>query len=133
MALGILDAASNTKGPKPNEDFVVGGVDWLPESFQSIQEGRMAVTIGGHFVEGMWALILLYDFLNGYDFEASHGASLRTQMLAINKAVLNEYGDITQKLEPDRLSRFDFRSLSMAHRNDKQPYDFSIERFLSAL
>ena len=133
MALGILDAASKTKGAKPNEDFVVGGVDWLPESFESIKDGRMAVTIGGHFVEGMWALILLYDYLNGFDFADAHGTSLRTQMLAVNKALLGEYGDLTQKLEADRLSQFDFRALSITHKNNGQPYDFSIERFLGSL
>ena len=133
MALGILDAAAQSNGPKANEDFVVGGIDWLPESFQSVEDGRMAVTIGGHFVEGMWALILLYDYLNGYDFAEAHGTSLRTQMSAVTKALLSEYGDVAQKLDPERLSIFDFRPLSRTHGLAGQQYDFDIGRFIGAL
>lgn len=132
MALGLIDGARDHSSV-PGRNFVVGGIDWLPESFEAVREGKMAVTIGGHFVEGMWALILLYDYLNGFDFSEQYGHSLSTQMLAVTKDELDKYGDITSKLDLDNLRQFDFKALTKTHNVPAHTYQFNIAHLLSNL
>jgi len=132
MALGLIDGARNS-GTVPGKAFVTGGVDWLPESFAAIRSGQMAVSIGGHFVEGMWALILMYDYLHGKDFAEAHGTTLRTRMLALTQSNLRKFGDVLKKLHRDNLRRTDFRQFSRHHHPDMTVYPFSIEHLLTVL
>jgi ABC-type sugar transport system substrate-binding protein len=68
MALGAVDAI-RAAGREPGRDVLVGGVDLLPRALQQVADGRMAVTLGGHFLDGARALILVHDHLGGRDFE----------------------------------------------------------------
>lgn len=68
MALGAVEAV-RAAGRVPGRDVLVGGVDLLPRALQQVADGRMAVTLGGHFLDGARALILVHDHLQGRDFE----------------------------------------------------------------
>ena len=132
MALGLIDSALKN-GFRPGKDFVVGGIDWLPESFDAIRRGDQSVSIGGHFVEGMWALILLYDYLNGHDFEPVAGSSIRTRMVAITRDLLYEHGNVLLKLNSANLQKFDFSELSRSHNEGMDEYPLSISYLLERL
>ncbi len=132
MALGLIDGAREY-GKEPGRDFVTGGVDWLSESFDAVRSGHMAVTVGGHFVEGMWALILMYDYLNGLDFAPIHGTSIPTRMLAITRDVLNRHGDLVNKLGADNLGQVDFRQFSRFHNASLDVYPFAIQYLIDRL
>lgn len=132
MALGLIDGAQNA-AKRPGVDFVVGGIDWLPEALEAIRAETMAVSVGGHFVEGMWALILMYDYLNGIDFQPKYGISLRTRMFAITKQVLDQYGDLDAKLAPKNLSKMDYRTLTKTHNPALNDYPFDVSLLLGRL
>ena len=57
MALGVVDWA-NKNNLVVNRDFVIGGFDWLPEALTAIKNGTLTASVGGHFLQGAWALIL---------------------------------------------------------------------------
>ncbi len=60
MALGALEAAVQA-GRQPGKDIVIGGIDLLDRALTEVAAGRLEVSIGGHLVDGVRALILLFD------------------------------------------------------------------------
>ena len=60
MALGALAAAVEA-GRHPGKDILIGGVDLVERALAEVAAGRLEVSIGGHFVDGARALVLLYD------------------------------------------------------------------------
>jgi len=137
MALGLIDAAKDSDLTF-GKNAVVGGIDWLAESIEAIQKGDMACSVGGHFVDGMWSLILMYDYLNGFDFideskELNHQATFHTKMAVINKYNVNTFGQLRRKLQPENLSKHDFRQYSRTHNSKIKQYNFSIAELLQEL
>ncbi len=64
MALGAtkgIIAANKT----PNQDVITGGVDWAPFVFDLIKRKTIATSIGGHIFDGGWAMVMIYDHVNG--------------------------------------------------------------------
>jgi PAS domain S-box-containing protein len=87
MALGVAKAI---KELGLEEKIVVGGVDWDKAAQEAILSGRMHVSVGGHFMDGAWAAVLLYDYLNGIDF-ANERLQFESQMVGITRANLKNF------------------------------------------
>lgn len=85
MALGVLDAAKDA-GKKPGVDFITGGVDLLPGIQPLVQDGKLAVSIGAHYTEVVWAVILLYDYLHGCDFSKAAGATVHKSTMMVQSS-----------------------------------------------
>jgi len=137
MALGLIDAAKNSDLIF-GKNAVVGGIDWLSESIGAIKQGSMACSVGGHFVEGMWSLILMYDYINGFDFineskKRSQHATLHTKMAAIDRKNVETFSQLAKKLKPENLTKHDFRQYSRTHNAKIERYNFSITEFLQQL
>lgn len=64
MAMGICEGAREI-GREPGRDFLTGGVDWASIALGMVESGDFAVTVGGHFMDGAWALVMLHDLING--------------------------------------------------------------------
>jgi PAS domain S-box-containing protein len=65
-------------------------VDWDKAAQEAILNGRMDVSVGGHFMDGAWAAVLLYDYLNGIDF-ANERLQFESQMVGITRANLKKF------------------------------------------
>jgi hypothetical protein len=100
----------------------VGGIDWTPPSLQAVREGRMVATLGGHFLEGAWALVLLHDFHHGRDF-AAEGLDWRTQMVPITRDTVDTF---LRFLEGGDWEWIDFRAFSRVANPALKHYDFSL-------
>jgi PAS domain S-box-containing protein len=87
MALGVAKAI---KELGLEEKIVVGGMDWDKAAQEEILSGRMDVSVGGHFMDGAWAAVLLYDYLNGIDF-ANERLQFESQMVGITRANLKKF------------------------------------------
>ena len=87
MALGVVKAI---KELGLEEKTVVGGVDWDKAAQEAILNSRMRVSVGGHFLDGAWAAVLLYDYLNGIDF-ANERLQFESQMVGITRANLKKF------------------------------------------
>lgn len=46
---------------------IVGGFDWLPETFNRIERGQMTASVGGHFLVVAQALLKTVDYHKGLD------------------------------------------------------------------
>ncbi|MFC3122212.1 ABC transporter substrate-binding protein [Agaribacter flavus] len=91
MAYGIFDRL-NELGIELDPATVVGGIDWSPYSVELIENGTMTMSLGGHFLEGGWAITLFFDYLNGRDFEQETGSVIKTSMSLLNANNVKEVG-----------------------------------------
>lgn len=127
-AYGAIQAAEE-KGLKPGKDILIGGIDWLPETFSLIKEGKMAASLGGHFMDGAWAMVMMYDYKNGSDFSQLTGLSIDTNLRVIDAKNIEKYQD---KLENIKFNRIDFKALSRTSNPALEAYNFDILKLLDS-
>ena len=123
IAMGAMTSIY-TAGLKPGKDIVVGGFDWSPEALQKIKNGEMSASMGGHFIEGVFALILIHDYHHGIDFTNDPGLQHQTPMQMITTENVDRYYQILS--HPD-WGRIDFRQFSKVYNKSLKKYDFSFE------
>ncbi|MEE4242861.1 MAG: hypothetical protein V2I36_15440 [Desulfopila sp.] len=87
----------------------------------------MTTTVGGHFMDGAWVLVLLYDYHHGRDFYLEH---LQSQMLPLKQDNVVQY---QQLLNREEWPRIDFTQFSKVHNPHLQKYDFSVAAVLRQL
>lgn len=63
-AMGAIQALKNAGRLS---EVLVGGMDSTPEAIEAIKNGEMLASVGGHWIVGGFGLIVLYDYLNGYE------------------------------------------------------------------
>ncbi|MDO6428596.1 ABC transporter substrate-binding protein [Thalassotalea sp. 1_MG-2023] len=128
MALGILDSIdSGYKGL--NANMIIGGVDWTEEGLKEIENGRIAASVGGHFMQTAWALIKLYDHHHGKSFFKPGDLGKTYDLEAITRDNIEQYKVLTQKVDWQQI---DFSTFSLIN-NEKTSYDFSFHQILSSL
>lgn len=87
MALGALAAATEA-GRRPGKDILIGGVDLIDRALAEVGAGTLEVSIGGHLIDGVRALILLYDHHEKRDLEP---ASRTTHLVAVKANEARRY------------------------------------------
>lgn len=127
-ALGVLDAME-LNGLTPGKDILTGGIDWTPECIEQVQMGRIEASIGGHFMEGAWALIMLLDYHSGHDF-ADPDPTLRSEMRVIDRETMDDYLPI---IDRNNWARIDFKRFSKTHNPELTGYDFSPDAVVNQL
>ena len=126
MALGAFEACEQLLG---SCSVRAGGVDWTEEALEAIGDGKLVASMGGHFMEAAWALVMLYDYTNGHDF-VEQGVELTSTMHVISRDNLDS---AWLALNPNSWKRINFKSYSRAYNNDIGHYDFSVESVLQRI
>lgn len=121
MALGSVDALK-AAGKTPGRDAFVGGIDWSATGIDAVARGELVATYGGHFMEGAWALILLYDYHHGRDFAREPGVSAYSTMYPITSDNAKAY---KQVFEDQSWSKVDFRKFSKVLNPSLREYVFT--------
>ncbi|RMF19632.1 MAG: hypothetical protein D6758_01575 [Gammaproteobacteria bacterium] len=129
MALGAVQAA-NEAGLTAGRRMLIAGIDWNPPALEAVRNGSLLATLGGHFVEGGFALVVLYDFFRGKDFAEVSGTTLSTHMGLLHAGNIDQY--IRQFSDQD-WSRIRFSEFSRVLNPDQPAYDFSLNRLLEAM
>lgn len=127
-ALGILDAAEHL-GIKTGTNFLTGCIDWLPETIKAVREGRMEAAVGGHFMDGAWALIMILDHSSGAGL-AEPGPTLRSRRHLIDRSNLEKYLPL---LNRNNWEKIDFKRFSKTYNPSLKHYDFSPDAVLRQL
>lgn len=119
MALGALDALGD-KG-----EVATGGIDWATFAFEEVNSKRFKTTVGGHFFDGAWALILIHDYVKlgklakkNYLSNSFHAITSANINLALAKLSKNDWDYI------------DFKEYSKVYNAKLTQYDFSLEKIL---
>lgn len=126
MALGIANQSK-----KINFFPIIGGVDWSQDGITAVKNKKIFATIGGHFMEGAWVSIILYDYFNGIDFKKSEGLNIKSWMSPITYENVDNYLNTLGKKE--NWKKINFKSLSKKYNSKLKKYNFSQEIILSQL
>lgn len=128
MALGSMDAAKKL-GLVPGKNIYSGGIDWVPEGLNAVAKGQEKISLGGHFMEGAWVAVVLYDYIKGIDF-AKETVQLKTPMTALTAKNIGLY---KSKLVHLDLSKINFRKYSKKYNPQIKKYNFDINNVLRQL
>lgn len=109
-------------GLAPGRDVLVGGVDWLGDSLQQVATGRITTSVGGHILDGIWALVMVRDALEGHRPPAQ-----RRLASSMRAATADDASSYQRALNENYLRRIDFTE--RFSRIDGL-YDFSLSRLL---
>jgi ABC-type sugar transport system substrate-binding protein len=125
IALGVMDASAEL-----GLDIISGGVDWTSKALELIEAGRLTVSLGGHFMEGGWAAVLLYDWFHGRDF-AEETVAFRSRMGLLTKDTVGHYKRSFQG--KDGWDKIDFRKFSKVLNPEVGSYAFGFETVLEQI
>ena len=131
MAMGVLDAAKEMK-KTPNKDFITGGMDLLPNTLEEVEKGNITASVGAHYIEGAFALIALYDYLNGYDFATVGPTQFLTEM-AVKVGKQEKSLPINNDTVQKQLETIDFALLSNSHNGRTLPYKLDTQAILDKI
>jgi ABC-type sugar transport system substrate-binding protein len=119
MALGAMEAMQD-RGLEPGKQIIIGGVDASAEAMEQIEQGTLFASVGGHFMEGGWVAVMLFDYFHSLDLSRipTHYASPMTLVTRSNLAAYRS------ALSKSTWQRFDFRQLSLHLHPERQQYHF---------
>ncbi len=126
MAIGAVQAILES-GRKLGTQVFTGGVDWSPEGLDAVKNQQILGSVGGHFMEGGWSLILLYDYHHGVDFSESMGTTIRSRMEMVTQENIEAYYTFVKDSDWDAV---DFRTFSKTLNPDQSDYNFSLSRIV---
>ncbi len=130
MALGALEAVKES-GRIPGKDIYIGGLNWSSAAIDSVLKNEMVATVGGHFMLGGWALVLINDYHNGFDFRENEGLEILLDGFSVlDIENVNNYQALFGGEDWDKI---DFRNFSKSINQDLNKYDFSLKNIFNQL
>lgn len=122
MARGVLKGAE-AAGISPST-IITGGIDWAEFALHEVAKGRFAATVGGHFMDGGWAMVMLYDLHHGVTIQKKHNLS---PFSLIHKGNVDDFLDHFGKHD---WSKIDFRRFSKKLNPELDEYQFGLAAVL---
>ncbi len=124
MALGVVQGIKS-QGKIPGKDVLTGGIDWADFAIKHVEKGSFTSSVGGHYMDGAWSLILLYDYHYGQLLETR---SERSRFFVLHKDNVNTY---QQLFESKRWQALDFTKFSKIKNPDLEKYKFGLDEILN--
>ena len=122
MGLGITEGI-RMSGRSPGENVLTGGVDWANFALDLVEKGDFTVSVGGHFMDGGWALVMLYDQIHGVD-------TPRSSTSTFSQITKENVGNYRKYVGGNDWGQIDFTKFSK-HLNPKlKEYDFGLNAVL---
>ncbi|QJB56198.1 ABC transporter substrate-binding protein [Pseudodesulfovibrio sp. zrk46] len=126
MARGAQTALARLPGGWGSKP-VLGGIDWAKFALYEVKAGRFAATVGGHFMDGGWALVMLYDLYHGIALEQRR---MQSKFSLITPDNVEEY---LERFGTQDWSTIDFTRFSKKYNPGMKQYDFGLEAVLRQL
>jgi len=126
MALGAVEAA-DSMGKVPGKDVLIGGIDWAASAVNGVKSGFLSSTVGGHFMDGGWGLVMVHDHHNGVPLENVLAQS-KFSILTPNN--IDEYNKHFGRAE---FNDIDFSQFSKVKNSKVDNYNFSLEQILAQI
>ena len=125
MALGATRAVAELRSRALRfEPVLIGGVDWSAFVPDKIRSGEMTVSMGGHFFDGAWALLLLHDYHRGVDFPR---LDMQSHLSAMHGANVDRFDTL---LRPSTWRSLDLSRFSRALHPANRPFEIAPETLL---
>lgn len=126
-ASDLMALAAQSAIEQSGQSIITGGFDWTKDAILAIKSGKLTASVGGHFTDGGYALVLLYDYFHGRDFADVTGVTIRSASGVIHRGNVDKY---YQLLTQRDWQSIDFKKYSRVFHPQNNQYDFSIERLL---
>jgi ABC-type sugar transport system substrate-binding protein len=110
------------KGFTQGKEVFIGGVDWTQKGLSAVKSGELTTSVGGHFAEIGWGLILFYDYFNGKDFE-SENTMFKSAMKPLTEKNVSIFLSSEGK---SRWADVNFRSFSKVLNPNLKQYRFDL-------
>ncbi|WP_428031652.1 ABC transporter substrate-binding protein [Ancylobacter sp.] len=119
-ATGVLAALKN-RGKVPGKDVMVVAMDLNPENVDAVKSGELLFDIGGHWLQGGFALVMMYDQINGKPVPAG-AANVKLGLLPLTKDKVAQF----EKDFPGGVPPYDFKEHSQVYNPKAKPAAFEM-------
>lgn len=126
MARGALKAGIESYDHR-HAKLITGGIDWAEFALKMVESGMFAATVGGHFMDGAWALVMLYDYHNGIPLETK---SIMSPFSVITRENVDAYLD---HFGEHNWAAIDFRKFSKKLNPQLTSYTFGLTPVMEQL
>lgn len=96
LAVGAIKALQNAG----NDKIKVVGMDLNPDAVELIKEGSYYASFGGHWLQGGFGLIMLYDYLQGYPPEPEYRVA-KLQLMKVGEPDVDKFMEQFVNNPPD--------------------------------
>jgi len=119
-ATGVM-AAITSAGKTPGTDIPVVAMDLNPENVDAVEKGELLFDIGGHWLQGGFALVLMYDHLNGHPIPADV-ANVKLDLLPLTQDRVAQF----RSDFPGGVPVYDFKARSKTYNPDAETAVFEM-------
>jgi ABC-type sugar transport system substrate-binding protein len=108
-ATGVMAALRNA-GKVPGKDIYVVAMDLNPENVEAVKRGELLFDIGGHWLQGGFALVMLYDQIKGKP-TSKQDDTVKLHLLPLTREQVPQF----EKDFPKGIPQYDFRKHSRVY------------------
>lgn len=120
-ATGVIAALRNAN-QVPGEDVLVVGMDLNPENVDAVADGSLLFDVGGHWLQGGFALVMMHDFLNGLEVPAEQ-ANVKLDLLPLTQGLVEQF-----RMDfPEGVPAYDWQARSRVFNEDAPPAVFELQ------
>lgn len=127
MAFGAMEAWRQ-KGGIPGQDALFSGINTSPEALGALKDGSLSALAGGHFMNGAWAMVLLYDYVHGIDFKDEGLEQVHNMFVLFDSPMVMRFEQRFGENAPP----LDFSRYSKVKNPDLKRYSFDIRDLLTS-
>jgi len=109
------------------DSVVSGGLDWTKDAIDKIKNKELEVSVGGHYSELGFALVLIHDYFHGRDFYDELGGEITTKMSLLTRENIDKYYKFLIKQDWDKI---DFSKFSKVLNPEIKKYNFSFDELI---
>ena len=120
-ATGVLAALKNAN-KQPGKDVFVVAMDLNPENVQAVKRGDLLFDIGGHWLQGGFALVMLFDQLKGKPV-AKQSDTVKLHLLPLTRELVPQF----EKDFPNGIPPYDFKKHSRFYTPDAPAATFEMK------
>lgn len=103
--------------------FYMGGLDTTEPALEALQDGMFSIVAGGHWAQGAYALVMLYDYLHGFETDAPD-TGMELQYYTTD--TVKDYIDLVQKPLHAEQALFDWKNFSKTFNPDAKHKDMIV-------
>ncbi|MDE1464117.1 ABC transporter substrate-binding protein [Spartinivicinus poritis] len=129
IALGAMEAAIESS-KIPGKKVIIGGLNWDKPALDKIQDGSLLISMGGHFMVGGWAIVMLYDYHHGHDFGPENP---QVKMRIFDKIEQKNVGKYLNHFSNKDWGKIDFSLFSKIKNPAIKEYSFTLKEIMTQL
>lgn len=130
LALGVVDAVDKFTNNHTNvRRPLVVSQGWHPDIFNHVESNQIQLSVGGNHLNGVWALVLIYDHLNGIKLNQSSF----DKVLVIDKfiAAKENVKALRKIFDVNFWKTADIKQYSKTQNKQIKHYEFGIDTLIS--